>query len=107
MTSSSFGLRDDKDYLAFVKVKDAGEPMFLLKSSDATASLLVDTWIEMQLQTRSFMHVGLSLDEAVESTRGFYGIKRYHPGFDDAKLDSAAAIARAMDAWTGTKKVAD
>jgi len=90
------------------KSKDAEVgPVFKLKSSDATASLLVDTWIEMQLQTRSFMHVGLSLDEAVESTRGFYGIKRYHPGFDDAKLDSAAAIARAMDAWTGTKKVAD
>jgi len=48
----------------------------------------------------------LSLDEAVESTRGFYGIKRYNPGFEDAKLDGAATIARAMDAWP-SKKIAD
>ena len=107
MTSSTFGLRDDKDYLAFVKAKDAGDTTFTLRAQDATASLLVDTWIEMQLQTRSFMHVGLSLDEAVESTRGFYGIKRYNPGFDDPKLDGAATIARAMAAWTGPKKIAD
>jgi len=107
MTKSTFPLRDDPDYRRFVKAKDAWYPVFILIAQDATASLLVDTWIEMQLQTRSFMHVGLSLDEAVESTRGFYGIKRYNPGFEDAKLDGAATIARAMAAWTGPKKIAD
>jgi len=86
--------------------KDSG-PVFKLKSSDATASLTVDFWELLQLKVRSFIEIGLSIDAAVRAARSYYDIPQYHPGLEDAKLDGASTIARAMDAWTGHKKIAD
>ena len=106
MTSSTFGLRDDPDYQRFVKAKDAGYPVFLVVAPDVMGALTVDAWIKINLMMRSFNATKLTLKQAADATRSYFDIPRYRDGFDDPKLDGAATIARAMDAWP-SKKIAD
>ena len=104
---STFALLDDPDYQRFVKAKDAGYPIFMIIAPDITGSLTVDAWIKINLTMQSFNGTGLKIEQAAAAARSYFDIPRYHPGFDEHKLDSAATIARAMDAWPGVRKLAD
>ena len=106
MSTSIFRLLDDPDYQRFVKAKNDGYPIFMLIAPDITASLTVDAWIKINLMMQSFNGTGLKIEQAEAAARSYFDVPRYHPGFDEAKLDGAATIARAMDAWP-VKKLAD
>ena len=106
MSTSTFRLMDDPDYQRFVKAKHAGYPIFTIIAPDITASLTVDAWIKINLMMQSFNGTGLKIEQAEAATRSYFNIPRYHAGFDEYKLDGAATIARAMDAWP-VKKLAD
>jgi hypothetical protein len=88
--------------------KHAGQPKFTLIAQDATADLVVDFWVEIQLQVKQFMEDGLSLELAIEKIRQQFGVPPWSQftTLHDPKLKGAAEIGYQMSEWRN-RKVAD
>lgn len=99
----------DTDYACFVKAKDRGQPTFTLVAQDVSADLCVDFWIGVQLQIRQRIDDGMTVKDAVDSTRREYRVAPWSTlePMEDVKLNGAMMIARAMRAFPGIRKVAD
>jgi hypothetical protein len=85
------------------------EPCFLLRGQDVSAVLCVEFWIAVQLEVRQHIDDGMGVQEAVDHVRRAYRVapwSQFEP-LDDLKLSGAMAVAKAMRAFPGLKKVAD
>ena len=97
----------DTDYACFVKAKDNGEITFTLRSQDATADLVVDFWMLVQLRVSHSMKFGMTLAQALTEARDHFGIPEYPVDIlVSPKLNGAVKIAHAMRAWSN-RKLAD
>jgi hypothetical protein len=79
--------------------------VFILKSSDISADLIVDMWVMINARIRQSLRDGRTLEEAILIERDGFGIPCYGTIakglnglgiFGDTKLDGAADIAEAM-----------
>lgn len=85
----------------------APQPHFNLIAQDATADLVVDFWILVQLRVQFRMQAGETITEALREVRTTFGLHAYTPELlDGSKLQGAALIARAMEQFP-TRRLAD
>jgi len=98
----------DPDFGCFMKAKDRGEPTFTLRAQDISADLVIDFWIAVQLEIRQRIDDGMTVQEAVDTTRRGYRVAPWST-FDamtDQKINGAMMIAKAMRAFPN-RKIAD
>ena len=97
----------DTDYGVFVRAKDRGQATFTLVAQDATADLVVDFWVMLQLRIRDRVNAGVPLQVAIERERIGFGILAYPPDLlKEPKLAGALEIAARMRGQTD-RRLAD
>jgi hypothetical protein len=85
--------------------KHAGQPSFKLIAQDVTADLVIDFWIEVQLQVKQSIEDGTTMMEAIDKIRQQFGVPPWSQftTLTNPKLKEAAAIGYLMSEWKNRK----